>query len=73
MSEKQQELNANNLKRVLWETLNKVKEGTMDAGAADSIATQAREILRTTSIQLKVASQSKREIPAEVLNFSESK
>lgn len=69
----EKKLTANSLKDVLWDTLNKVKDGTMDAGAADSIATQAREILRTTSIQLKVASQSKREVPIDVLNFSESK
>jgi len=68
-----EKLTANSLKKVLWETLNKVKDGSMEAGAADSIATQAREILRTTAIQLKVSSQSKREVPVDVLDFSESK
>lgn len=68
-----EKLTANRLKNVLWESLNKVKDGSMEAGAADSIATQAREILRTTAIQLKVASQSKREVPVDVLDFSESK
>lgn len=68
-----EKLTASNLKTVLWETLNKVKDGSMDPGAADSIATQSREILRTTAIQLKIANQSKREVPVELLTFSEGK
>ncbi|MDP9954730.1 hypothetical protein J2X97_000367 [Epilithonimonas hungarica] len=66
-----QELSAKNLKNVLWETLQGVKNGEIEAGKADSIAVQAREILRTTSIQLRISQQSKREVPVEVLNFSE--
>jgi hypothetical protein len=65
-------LTASNLKNVLWDTLNQVKEGRMDAGAADSIATQAREIVRTTHLQLQVAKQSKRQIPMEIIDFSEN-
>lgn len=63
-------LSAGALKEVLWDTLQKVKTGTMDVGRADAIATQSREILRTTALQVRVASASKRKIPSEVLNFS---
>lgn len=66
------ELSAVNLKNVLWETLNKVKDGEMDAGAADSIASQSREIMRTINVQLQVARQSKRQVPMEIVDFSES-
>lgn len=66
-------LSATNLKQALWETLNDVKEGKIEAGQADSVATQAREILRTTNTQLKIASQSKRPISLEVIEFSEDK
>lgn len=66
------ELSATNLKNVLWETLNKVKDGEMDAGAADSIATQSREIMRTINVQLSVARQTKRQVPIEIIDFSES-
>lgn len=66
------ELTATNLKNVLWETLNKVKDGEMDAGAADSIATQSREIMRTINVQLSVARQTKRQVPMEIVEFSES-
>jgi hypothetical protein len=66
-----QQLTATNLKNVLWETLNKVKDGEMDAGAADSIATQSREIMRTINIQLSVARQTKRQVPMEIIEFSE--
>lgn len=65
-------LTAKNLKNVLWETLNQVRDGKMDAGNADSIATQAREIIRLTNTQLKIASQSKRDIPVGIIHFSES-
>lgn len=67
---KKVKLSANALKEVLWDTLQQVKTGKMDAGRADSIATQSREILRTTALQVRVASVSKRKIPMEVLNFS---
>ncbi len=65
-------LNATNLKNVLWDTLLNVKSGKMEAGQADSVASTAREILRTTSVQLKVASQSNRVISKDVLEFSEN-
>ena len=65
------ELNANALKEMLWLTLNELREGTIQPAQADSIATQAREILRTVKLQLQVASQSKRVIPSEVISFSE--
>lgn len=65
------ELTASNMKSLLWETLQSVKSGEMQPGQADAVAVTAREILRTTSVQLKIASQSNRPIPADVLNFSE--
>ena len=65
------ELNASNLKSALWETLNLVKEGTMQAGNAAAVASQAREILRTVKVQLQVTQQSKRSVPADVIAFAE--
>jgi hypothetical protein len=44
----------------------------MDAGAADSIATQSREIVRTINVQIQVARQSKRQIPQGIIDFSEA-
>ena len=69
---KPKELSATNLKNVLWQTLNKVKDGEMEAGAADSIATQSREIMRTINVQLQVARQTKRQVPTEIIEFSEN-
>jgi hypothetical protein len=43
----------------------------MQPAEGDAIASQAREILRTTNTQLRIAQQSKRPIPSEVLGFSE--
>jgi len=65
------ELTAKNLKAALWETLTKVKDGTMQPMQADAVATQAREILRTTNTQLRISSQSKRDVSTDVIDFAE--
>lgn len=67
-----QNLTALNLKDVLWETINKVKNNEMTAGNADAVACQAREILRTVRTQLMVSSATGRTVPTEVIEFSES-
>lgn len=69
---KKSELSANNLKSILWATLNDVKNGNMEPGQADSIASHAREILRTTTVQLKVASQTNRGVSKDVIAFAEN-
>lgn len=63
-------LNATNLKNALWDTLRQLKEGKMEAGNADSIASQAREILRTVKIQLEISKDSKRDVSADVIGFN---
>jgi hypothetical protein len=65
------QLSAENLKEALWETLDAVKVGTMDPGQADAIASQAREILRTTNTQLRIFSQAKRPVSIDVIGFAE--
>lgn len=65
------ELTATNLKAALWETLNSLKAGNMQPAEGDAIASQAREILRTTNTQLKISQQAKRPVPADVIGFSE--
>ena len=65
------DLSAKSLKSALWETLNSVKDGSMEPGQADSIASQAREILRTTNTQLRIAHQSKRPVSAGLIVFAE--
>lgn len=65
------ELSAVNLKQALWETLNSIKNDTMQASQGDAIASQAREILRTVKVQLQIANQTKRSVPVEVIDFAE--
>lgn len=64
-------LSALALKTALWETLHMVKEGTIQAGQGDAVASQAREILRTVKAQLQIARQSNRTVPMEIVEFSE--
>lgn len=66
------DLTAKNLKQALWETLNSVKDGKIEASQGDAIASQAREILRTTNIQLRISQQAKRPVHADVISFSET-
>ena len=61
----------NPVKEALWDTLNSLKAGSMQPAEGDAIASQAREILRTTNTQLKISQQSKRPVPADVIGFSE--
>ena len=65
-------LSAVNLKQALWETLNAVRSDAMLPAQGDAIASQAREILRTVKVQLQIAGQSKRQVPKEILEFSEA-
>lgn len=64
-------LTAKALKNELWETLSGIKKGDVDPSEADSICTAAREILRTTNTQLKICYQAKRNVPTELIDFSE--
>lgn len=65
-------LTAGNLKDALWDTLQELREDKCTAASADAIAAQAREILRTGRLQLKVSAQAKRPVPADLIVFSES-
>jgi hypothetical protein len=64
-------LSAVNLKNVLWETLNDIKNDTMLPAQGDAIAAQAREIIRTVKVQLQVVAQAKRNVPTEIIDFVE--
>ena len=66
------DLTAKNLKEALWDTLKHVKDGTMQPMQADAIASQSREILRTVNTQLRISSQAKRDVSADVIKFAES-
>ena len=65
------ELTAKNLKEALWETLRAVQHEGLAPAKADAVASQAREIIRTANLQLRIAQQSSRDIPIDVITFSE--
>lgn len=66
-----QQLTAENLKATLWETLNELKSEKITSARGQAIAMQAREILKTTNVQLRVARDSGRAINPNVISFSE--
>lgn len=70
-TEENTELTASTLKKELWDTLRDLRSSKIQPGHADSVASQAREILRTVRTQLLVTQQSKRSVPADVISFAE--
>jgi hypothetical protein len=69
--QEQNELNAGSLKAALWDTLKDLRANNIQPGHADSVASQAREILRTVRTQLMVTQQAKRPVPVDCINFAE--
>ena len=67
-----EKLTAINLKNALWTTLKGIQTGAVQYTDADAIASQAREIIRTTNTQIKIAQASNRSLPKDVLDFSEN-
>ena len=64
------ELNAVTLKNSLWETLNNIKNGELEASKGDAIASQAREIIRTVGVQIKIIDKAKSEMTSELKEFA---
>lgn len=65
------ELNAQNLKKELWEVLKLLKDNKIDADTADSIASQAREILRTVSVEMRISDKARKPVSQNVEKFAE--
>lgn len=63
-------LNAKNLKSILWDTLTKLEEGTMDVATADAIASQSREIVRVINSQQSILRQAHRDVTADLLSYA---
>ena len=65
-------LSATNLKNTLWDTLQGVKDGSIQYTDADAIASQARSIIGVCKVQVSIAQASNRGLPKELIDFSES-
>lgn len=63
-------LDAVELKKSLWQTLQSVKDGTMTPQSGDAIAAQAREILRTVRTQLAIFQQAAEKVSKELIDFA---
>lgn len=64
------ELNAKNMKDVLWETLQKLENNQIDIGTADAIAQQSREIVRVIKSQQSILSQAKENVTSELIDYA---
>lgn len=71
MKSEKSTLSAMNLKKTLWETLELLRSNNLDVNEAVAVAGLAREIIRCTSTQLKISVHSGRELPKDILDFSE--
>lgn len=63
-------LSAQNLKQILWDTLQGVKAGTVDVGVADAIASQSREIVRVIKSQQAILMHAHENITQELLDYA---
>ncbi len=67
-----EKLSASNLKKTLWNTIQGVKDGSIQYTDADAIASQARSIIGVCKVQVSIAQASNRGLPKELIDFSES-
>jgi hypothetical protein len=65
------ELNAKNLKETLWTNLKGVQDGSVQTTQADSMASQAREILKTIKTELEICRQSGKAVSEKLQKFPE--
>lgn len=65
------ELNAKNLKKILWDNLQGVQNGTVQPAQADAMASQAREILKTVKTELEICKQSGKPVSDKLQKFPE--
>ncbi len=63
-------LSAIEMKKVLWETLQKLESNAIDVGTADAIAQQSREIVRVIKTQQSILSQAKENITDELIDYA---
>lgn len=63
-------LDAVELKKSLWSTLQDVRAGTITPQSADAVASQAREILRTVRTQLAIFQQAAETVSKELIDFA---
>lgn len=65
-----EQLNAVTLKGKLWETLNFIKDGQIEASKGDAIAAQAREIIRTVRTQVLILDKAHSDVTKELVEFA---
>ena len=58
------------LKEALWDALKSVRTGALAPAVADSMAAQAREIIRTGRLQLMILAQAQVAVPQELIHFA---
>jgi len=63
-------LDAIELKRTLWATLQGIRAGEVTPQSADAIACQAREILRCVKTQLAIFQQANETVSKELVDFA---
>jgi len=63
-------LSALNMKKVLWDTLNKLQNNKIDVAVADAIASQSREIVRVIRSQQSIIKQAGENVTKELVDYA---
>lgn len=73
MSNETPALTADSLSNALWDTLHQVKNGVVHPAQADSVASQAREILRTRRTQMSIQKFAQQSASDDLTKFAGTK
>jgi len=63
--------NAQDVQDSCWFAMKKLHEGTMSAGAANAVATNAREILRAARVRMNILQTPG--LPADLMEFAKER
>ena len=61
---------ANKLRHILWDTLNKLRDGEIDVAKADAISRQAKGIVDIVHSQHKILTSAKMDMTKEVIDYA---
>jgi len=67
---KKKELNAKELKSILWNTLQDLESDNIEIGIADAIAQQSREIVRVIKSQQSILAQAHENVTKELIDYA---
>lgn len=67
------QLTAASLKYLMWESMQELKEGSLNPQIANAMASNCREILRVIRVQLQILDKTNQDATIDLIEFSNKK